>query len=668
MTERVKKMLDFMLKREFRKNRNEGGEDVTGKIQNFPPMMRSAKLFEYALLAEKPVFYGECDIFGFNFYNSRLPVDSVYGNTEKWRFGNVVIDYAAVLSKGLDGIIDDIRSRYSDNGINEFYGGALCALNAAKNFAQVYRIAAEKEGKTDLAEALRRVPEKGASDYYEALITVKFLQFILRANHTVHVPLGRFDVYMKPYYDASVSKGISKEKLFELTELFFVSLNLDTDVYFGMQQGDNGQSMVLGGCDGNGFDTFNQISEMCLFASEELKLIDPKINLRVNAKTPLSLYERGTRLTKQGLGFPQYCNDDVVIPALIAWGYEPEDARNYALAACWEFITSGVGADVPNIKCLSFPSVIEKAVNDKLQNSADFEYFLNCVDEYIAAQCDKIIADANPDKRAEPLLSCFIGCCIERGKDISEGGAKYNNYGVHGAGISTAADSLAAIKRVIFEEKSVSASQLLSALKADFVGFEPLRRKLLECPKMGNNDDYVDKIGCFLIESFAKHLNGRPNKVGGIFRAGTGSAMEYVRAGLVTGATADGRHAGKEFACSYSPSLDARINGPLSAIQSFAKADLKKVCNGGPFTIEIHDTVFRNSDGEKKTAMLIKTFIDLGGHQIQINAINRDRLLDAQAHPERYPNLIVRVWGWSGYFTELAPCYQNQIIKRVEFT
>ena len=185
---------------------------------------------------------------------------------------------------------------------------------------------------------------------------------------------------------------------------------------------------------------------------------------------------------------------------------------------------------------------------------------------------------------------------------------------------------------------------------------------------MGNNDDRADMLGCFLMECFSSHLNGKPNSRGGVFRAGTGSAMDYVLAAQRCGATPDGRHAFTPYASSYSPSPIARLKGPLSNIQSFTKFDMKKICNGGPFTIEIHDTVFRNSEGEKKVAMLVKSYIDLGGHQIQINAINREILLDAQKNPEKYPNLIVRVWGWSGYFNELDTVYQEHIIKRMEFT
>ena len=170
------------------------------------------------------------------------------------------------------------------------------------------------------------------------------------------------------------------------------------------------------------------------------------------------------------------------------------------------------------------------------------------------------------------------------------------------------------------------------------------------------------------MDAFCNSLKGRTNDRGGIWRAGTGSAMEYLLSAAGVGALPDGKRAGQPYASSFSPSLTARIDGPLSAVQSFTKYDMKRIANGGPFTMELHDTVFRNEEGERKVAMLVKSFIDLGGHQMQLNAINRERLVDAQKHPEQYPNLIVRVWGWSGYFGELDVEYQNHIISRCEFT
>ena len=184
---------------------------------------------------------------------------------------------------------------------------------------------------------------------------------------------------------------------------------------------------------------------------------------------------------------------------------------------------------------------------------------------------------------------------------------------------------------------------------------------------MGNNDDYVDGFADIMMDIFAKVFSGYRTRNGGVFRPGTGSAMEYLNSAAKVGATADGRHAGSAFGSSFSPSPIAKLDGPLSCIQSFTKHDLTNIINGGPLTMEIHDNTFRNDDGIKKVAALVKAFIDLGGHQLQLNSINRDVLLDAQKHPENHKNLIVRVWGWSGYFNELDVEYQNHIIARTEF-
>lgn len=670
MTEKVKNRLEFLLDGGYRKTRADGGVNLTSALNEFNPAMRSAQLFKAALDAEEPVLYGE-DLFGFNRFNRLLPVDDTLNAPYIFEMGNITVDYETVLETGIEGLKKLAQQKYegADEEAKRFYDALFVTFDACARIVEKYRTAAQKAGCEKLYNALSAVPLHGARDYYEALVTVRFMQYALRLNNFKHVTIGRFDRYMYPYFTASLKNGASREELLELTELFFISLNFDTDLYTGMQQGDNGQSMVLGGCDEEGNPSFNELSEMCLTASEELKIIDPKINLRVNKNTPLSVYERGTRLTKQGLGFPQYSNDDVVIDALVDWGYDLKDARNYTVAACWEFIVPRCGADIPNIGVMNFPLVVDRAVRKHLASSANFDEFLAYVGREIADECDSIIEDCNKFRTPYSVFtSGFILHCIEKGRDVSQGGAEYNNFGVHGAGISNAADALAAIKKLIFEKKELSCAQLIAALDADFNGYGELRRKLLECPKMGNNDDYVDELGTFLIDKFALFLNKRPNNRGGIYRAGTGSAMEYVLSAAKVGATADGRRARQAYGSSFSPSLDAVIQGPLSAVQSFTKADLKKVCNGGPFTIEIHDTVFRNSEGEKKTAALIKTFIDLGGHQIQINAVNRDRLIDAQKHPEKYPNLIVRVWGWSGYFRELDTCYQDHIIRRTEFT
>jgi formate C-acetyltransferase len=263
-------------------------------------------------------------------------------------------------------------------------------------------------------------------------------------------------------------------------------------------------------------------------------------------------------------------------------------------------------------------------------------------------------------------MSILSDRAIERKVDISAG-MKYNNYGIHGTGLASATDSLASIKKFCFDEKSISPNELIEVLKNNFTNAQEIFEKLRSAPKMGQDDDYVDSLATRLLNSFADAFKGVKNERGGIYRAGTGTAMYYVWHGKDLDATPDGRRKGDVLPANYSPSLFIKQKGPISVIKSFAKPDLIHVANGGPLTLEFDESVFRNDEAVKKLAMLVRTFVVLGGHQLQLNTISKSKLLDAKAHPENYKNLIVRVWGWSGYFVELDECYQDHIINRIEF-
>jgi formate C-acetyltransferase len=565
-------------------------------------------------------------------------------------------------------IVDSIK-RTDDEDKKSFGRQMLEVLDEYIEDAKAHVADARAVGNTRLCEAMKRVPLYPATSFFEACLAIRAIIYFLRRSGATHLGLGRFDQYLYPYYLADRARGVSDEDIFETVEAFFIALNYDTDLYRGMLVGDNGQSIVLGGFDENGNSLYNELSHMCMRASLELELIDPKVNLRVGKNTPIEIYEFATELTKKGLGFPQYCNDDVVIPGLIKLGYEPKDAYNYIVAACWEYIIPFCSADIPNKRTLNFPLAVSRAIRENLLSAESFDQLIECAKREISKACDENIASVwGYIERGGVKLSIFTDGCIESLTNLWQGGTKYKNFGSHGTGIANAADALAAVKKLVFEEKSVTREELLDALEKDFEGYEPLRKRLLACPKMGNNDDYVDSIAGELMSHFGSYLNGKPNGLGGIWRAGTGSAMEYISAAKICPATADGRHAGTPYGSSFSPSLEFHPDGLLSVIQSFTKHDMTELINGGPLTLEIHDTVLRNDIGIKKTAALVKAFIDLGGHQLQLNSINRERLIDAREHPEKYPNLIVRVWGWSGRWNELGKEYQDHIIKRVEFS
>ena len=578
---------------------------------------------------------------------------------EMGNVSNLSPDYGKVIASGLLSLRDAL-------GSHALHGAMRRSIDAVLRLTARYEAAAREAGNDALADTLARVPAYGAHTFREALQSLRILHYAMWCEGDYHNTLGRFDQYMYPYLAADLDAGReTQESAFELLCAFFLACNRDSDLYPGMQQGDNGQSIVLGGMTPSGEDGFNLLSEMCLKASAELRLIDPKINLRVSKDTPLSVYELGTQLTKLGLGFPQYENDDVAIPALQALGYAEEDARNYAMAACWEFIIPGKGMEIPNIGALPFANTVNRVLWEKLPGCADMDALKQEVRQAIFENVRRTLSERkNLYIIPSPYLSLFFDGCVEKAQDISLG-CTYNNWGLHGTGLAAAADMLAAVEQEVFG-RDLSPETLLSAMDVNFKGYEALRHRLKNAPKMGNDNDRADKHAVWLLDTFADAVKDHRNERGGIVRAGTGSAMFYIFHAYELGATADGRELGTPLPANYAPSLNIRLNGPVSLIKSFTKPNLGRVINGGPLTIEFSDSVFTQEESITKVAQLVQLFVLRGGHQLQLNTVNRDRLLDAQAHPENYRNLIVRVWGWSGYFVELDKCYQDHIIQRAE--
>ena len=536
-------------------------------------------------------------------------------------------------------------------------------IDAILDLTNRYQKKAVEEGKMELAKVLERVPAYGATSFYEALQSFRIIHYSLWLEGNYHNTVGRLDKYMYPYLKADMEKGLyTRETALEMVEDFFLSFNKDSDLYVGVQQGDNGQSLVLGGIDENGEEVFNLLSELCLEASRNILMIDPKINLRVSKKTPLRVYELGSELTKAGLGFPQYSNDDIVIEGLQKLGYEYKDACDYAMAACWEFIIPNVGGDVGNIGALSFPKMIDICLHKYLMECETFEEFLGKVKEEIQKECDAI-CDNIKDLWFVP--SPFMNIMIDGG--IYDG-AKYNNFGLHGTGVATAADSLAVISKYIYDEKRFTKEALIEAVDSDFeLHSEMLPILRFEAPKMGNNEELPDNMTVQLLKMFSDSLKGKKNCRGGVYRAGTGSAMYYLWHANEIGASPDGRRKGEPFGTNFSASLFAKINGPLSVIKSFTKPDFTENTNGGPLTLEFASSMFKDEESVKKVAALVKAYIDMGGHQLQLNAVNSEMLKAAQENPEAHRQLVVRIWGWSAYFVELDKEYQEHVLRRQQY-
>jgi pyruvate-formate lyase len=578
---------------------------------------------------------------------------------EQGRVCNISSDWEDSLKNGLLPQRKIAEANLQKNkGDPEFLRAAIVSIDAVIEYADRYGI-------KELSAAVRN----GAKHFKDALQLFRILHLALWASNVYHNTVGRFDQYMYPYFKKDMDAGLlTHDSALKLLEEFFQSFNRDNDIYTGMQIGDNGQSMMLGGVDANGKNVINDLTYLRIDASLHNKMIDPKINLRVDKNTPLSLYEKCTEMTKQGLGFPQYSNDDVVIPALEAFGYAPEDARNYTVAACWEFIVPGVAMDIPNIGAISLAAAVDKCIRGHLSECASFQDLENLVKAELETEAEALEKKLrNLWIEPAPYQSVLMKDCVAKGQDISQG-AKYNNYGIHGTGFADAVDQLAAVKKAVYDDKALSKEDFQKKLQESFKN-DPdllfwLRKK---APKLGR-DVSSQALADFMIDAYADSWQGKKNERGGIFRPGTGSAMYYVwHAAELKDTLASGHKPEEPLSANFSPSLLLSDAGLLSVISSFSRPGLKRVCNGGPLTIELHDTVFRNADGISKVAQLVRSYVLLGGHQLQLNAISRETLLAAKKNPEKYGYLIVRVWGWSGHFVQLDNCYQDQIIARTSY-
>lgn len=360
-----------------------------------------------------------------------------------------------------------------------------------------------------------------------------------------------------------------------------------------------------------------------------------------------------------------------------AEGYDIEDARNYTVAACWEFIIPGKGMEIVNQGALSFPYAVDAA----FRKTMHFPYLFsmkrlkNNIRQNMKEQIVNILKNRNVRMLPAPFLSIFFDGAVDAGKDAVYS-AKYRNVGIHGAGSANGADALTVIKTYAERKDIAGLKELLKAKKQNFEHQEELRRQLADImPKTGNDNDFVDSELKFLFDAYADCCDALSNKKRRI-RPGSGTAMYYLWLTdtnnrfiiePIVKATVDGRKKGDPLSTSLAPAHGVKVDGILSVLKSFSKIDYSRVMNGGPITVELTPSVFSSQDGIKKTAQLIRYFVMLGNQQLQLNVLDVAQLEDAVKHPERHRNLIVRVWGWSGYFCELAPEYQQHVINRHKY-
>jgi len=692
LTERLKNMRDFAQQREYKQFRTHIYCDHMRMLRKlgYDFTQRSAFLLNFMCEVEDPIVFPEEKISFIRtktnlpqYYDSKT-IKSYYGKQKGVvyePFHNICPDYSILLNEGLWAKRLQAEAQLKNTKSKKeyiFLRSVISTIDSVLNLARRYELAAKAVGNTIVADIFAKVPFNPANSFHEALQSIRFVSSMFNMADNYQLGFGRMDQYLYPLYKKDIDGGLlTRESAKELLVEFFISLNKDTDLYRGIQQGDNGQSVMLGGCKPeDGSSAVNDLTYLILEVSRDLKLIDPKINLRVDSNTPDDLLELGCELTKCGLGFPQYSNDEVVIPALVKKGYSIEDARNYTVAACWEFIIPGRGIEIVNQGAVSFPYAVDFAFEEIMKsNKFDIVKFRKLIKNNIKVQIQKILKKRNIRTLPSPFASIFFENTISDKKDASEN-ASYKNIGIHGAGSSNGADALVAIK-LIYEKGGMDAlRELIKAKTENYQGYESLRNELIHnMPKVGNADERADSELKFLFDCFADvadELSTKDVKV----RAGSGSAMFYI---WLTdknhtwsfepkiGATADGRLNMAPLSTSLAPSHGIKVDGILSVLKSYSIIDYSRIMNGGPITVELTPSVFNSDEGIKKLTLLLKYFIKLGNQQLQLNLLDSSVLKDAIVNPDKYRNLIVRVWGWSGYFTELAPEYQQHVLNRHKY-
>ena len=594
---------------------------------------------------------------------------------------NLSPDYGMLLKEGIAG-----RIAVAEKGLNDpaatdeekdFLSAAIGSLKAALDLARRYANAAVAAGEKEMAEILQKVPENPAETLHEALQMIVFCNGLIRLSGGCHTGFGRTDQYLLEYYRRDLASGReTEESARKLLTEFFIMLSRDYDLYNGVQKGDNVQSMVLGGILPDGSNGDNELTILLMDIAADLAMIEPKINLRLSNQTSPDVLKSAARLSGCGLGFPQYSNDEVVIDGLVKFGYPPEKARDYILAACWEFVIPG-GRDVPNLFAMNFALAADRAIRTGLREKDDFNGILNRLPGIF-----KELFDIEKERRTrylefvcDPLFSSFCTGSLESRRDLNISGGTHRNFGCHGCASSTAADSLAVVKKLVFDEKKIAPEILLEALEKNFEGFEDIQQQLKACEeRVGCNSEDADRILQLLFDIFADTLKkSEPTRFGGKVRPGTGSAMYYVTLTrdknhpAYLAATADGRKEGEYISSSLSPAPGVKAAGMLSVLESYSNIDYSRVCNGGPITMEVDPVYFKSEEALEKMAGFLKAFHRSGCQQLQLNTLDADLLRKAQADPGNYRDLIVRVWGWSSYFVELEKVYQDQIINRQAF-
>lgn len=674
--------------------------------------------------------------------------------------GHVTVKYEEVLAIGYEGIMAKAQAELDRCQVGDgdyarrshFLNAVILSCQAVMEYAQRYAALAEKMA-AECSDPVRRnelevialncshVPARGAGSFYEACQSFWFVQQLLQLESSGHsISPGRFDQYMYPYYKRDLDNGnITREFAQELMDCIWVKLNdLNKCRDAASAEGFAGyslfQNLIAGGQNKDGEDVTNDLSIMCIQASMHVQLPQPSLSVRVWNGTPHEFLIKAAELTRTGIGLPAYYNDEVIIPALQNRGLSLEDAREYNIIGCVEPQKAGKtdgwhdaaffnmcrplelvfsnGMDKGELVGIPTGDVTEMTTFEEFYDAykKQMDYFIS-----LLVNADNAIDVAHAERCPLPFLSCMVDDCIKRGISVQEGGAVYNFTGPQGFGIANMADSLYAVRQLVYRDKKVSMEEYKEALlwnygkgidsetAADMTAsilkemerqgraidesavksvletvmtmkpsedqkarFEEIHHMIDEVPKFGNDIPEVDYFARDVAYTYTRPLQNYKNARGGQFQAGLYPVSANVPLGGQTGATPDGRYAHTPVADGVSPSAGKDVNGPTAAANSVARLDHFIVSNGTLFNQKFHPSALAGREGLEKFTALIRSYFDQKGMHMQFNVVDRDTLLDAQKNPEKYKHLVVRVAGYSALFTTLSRSLQDDIIRRTE--
>lgn len=649
---------------------------------------------------------------------AKILIDTgIIDNDSKWRnaVGEITADYQDIIfKKGFGGLKQEALAKLqslepvSAEALEkiDFYNAAVLVCDGiiilarryadkAAELAQTETDALRQQELLEIARVCRKVPEHPPENFYEAVQTVWFTQLgSVLSENSLALNIGRFDQYMYPYYAGDIKAGaITPAAAQELIEALWIKLSewvwaisSNTAKFFA---GYNSfQNLTIGGRTRDGRDATNELSYMCLKATENVKTHQPGLSVRIHPDSPEEFLLAVCKLIRVGTGFPAVHNDRIGSEMLLAEGLSPEDARDWNNCGCVvpHFRKVGKWTSAVNI---NLAAAVEYALNrgrSRITGKdmglpempvAEFKSY-----EEVKAAFYKQLAylikhsvigsitaqQIHAEMVPRPYISMLVDGCMEQGKDLSKGGAKYNLGPVlTGIGVADSANSLAAIKKLVFEDGKYTLDQITKALDADWEGYEELRQAVLACPKYGNDDDYVDSIAAEISDFYYREVRAYKDYFGSPFNSAFMGISNYIPAGSVIGATPDGRRAKTPLTEGVSPHAGTDLTSPTAAMRSVAKINHDVHSGGTLMNIKLAPELLESERNLKNLAAIIRAYFALGAFHVQFNVISTETLKKAQEQPEEYKDLLVRVAGYSTQFVNLSREAQNAIIERTTY-